>query len=279
MLNLLLTVLVIGALGYLWGKVESLESRMPAPPQAPEAAAAPTSSAVSVSGTSGNNAGSPCGPGKPTVDFLDNFSGSSSLSNYIYYPLFSGNPTSAQDQGFSVANGELLDSPAQTYVLLKNEKFPFNMTHYTVEADFKMETRSTNNGLFGLTFLEQPNDAGYVFEWNGNWEHNPPHWQVQKDPGSSGNGFTYLPPAGFGKGKSDPEYKLGTWAHLKVVVAKDGTFNCSVNLNDGKGEQLVYSVKDTLGNPFTMGGVGFREVMAAPNQLHMRNFHVFGCND
>jgi len=172
----------------------------------------------------------------------------------------------------------LLDSaPNQSYVLLNSAQFPANLSAYTVEADFNMATRSSSTGLFGLTFLEQPNDAGYIFQWNGNPENTPPHWQIQKDAGSSGNGFTYLPPAGFGAGVAAPTYTPGNWVHLKVVVVGGTTFNCYVNLYDGNGDQLVYSLTDTLGAPYTSGEVGFREVMVSPNSLQMRNFHVFAC--
>ncbi|HTC22161.1 MAG TPA: hypothetical protein VK859_14990, partial [bacterium] len=212
-----------------------------------------------------------CGSGSTTSQFLDTFPNSASLTNYTYYPIYSGTASTAAAQGYSVAGGELLDSaPNQSYVLLNSAQFPANLSAYTVEADFNMATRSSSTGLFGLTFLEQPNDAGYIFQWNGNPENTPPHWQIQKDAGSSGNGFTYLPPAGFGAGVAAPTYTPGNWVHLKVVVVGGTTFNCYVNLYDGNGDQLVYSLTDTLGAPYTSGEVGFREVMVSPNSLQMR---------
>ena len=220
---------------------------------------------------------STCTTGSPVTNFLDTFPNAASLSNYSYFPLFSGVTVTAASLGYSVSGGELMQSPEQSYVLLNSAQFPYNLSDYTVEADFKLDTRSSNTGLFGITFLEQANDAGYIFQWNGNSENNPPHWQVQKDPGSSGNGYSYIPPGGFGAGLASPVYTPGNWVHLKVVVVGGTNFYCYVNLYDGNGDQLVYSLTDTLGPPFTSGGVGFREVSTTPNEFHMRNYHVFTC--
>ncbi len=222
-----------------------------------------------------------CGPGQVLFQFLDTFNSDASLSNYAFYPIFTATPVPPASLGFSVSGNELDETASGStgsYAQLNSSLFPNNLGSYTVEADFKLDTRSSNTGLFGLTFLEQPNNSGYIFQWNGNFEHKPPHWQIQKDPGPSGTGFTYLPPAGFGTGAATPVYTPGNWVHLKVVVVGGTTFNAYVDLYDGNGPQLVYSLTDTLGPPlFTSGEVGFRGVMASPNELHIRNFHVYAC--
>ena len=219
---------------------------------------------------------STCVSGSYTAQFIDTFPDSSSLSNYTFYPVLSGVPSTSTALGYSAAGGELQDTPAQSYVALNGAQFPYNLGDYTVEADFKMDTRSSNTGLFGLTFLEQADETGYAFQWNGNPENATPYWQIQKDTGSSGAVSTYLPPSGYGTGAATA-YTPGDWVHLKVVVMGGTTFYCYVNLYDGNGDQLVYNLTDTLGSPFTTGGAGFREVMASPNLLHIRNFHVFAC--
>lgn len=226
---------------------------------------------------------SACGSGTPTVQFMDSFPNSSSLSNYSYYQLYGTTPVTPASLGYTVPGGELLDTTSgatiTSYGLTNGTLFPYTSTDYTVEGDFKVDSR-TIWYLFGITFLEQSSNSGYAFQLNGNPEQTGgiPHWQIQKDTGGpSGSGLTYLPPSGYGTGLTTPTYTPGNWIHLKVVVTGGTQFNCYANLYDGNGDQLVFSTTDTLGTPYTAGGVGFRNMMSGPNNFHLRNFHVFSC--
>jgi hypothetical protein len=221
--------------------------------------------------------------------FLDAYPNSTSLSNYVFYPFSTPTPTTAAALNFTVpSGGGEMDQTANStypsevsYVLVGNSVYPNSLSDYTVEADFKIDARTSGSGLFGLCFLEQANVEGYDFQWNGNDENNPPHWQLEKDPGPVGGSYTYLPPASFGGGVGTPVYTPGNWVHLKVVVSSGGTvFNCYANLYDGNGDQLIFAnTSDSTGAPvYTFGEVGFRiESLYNPNAVHIRDYHAFTC--
>ena len=219
--------------------------------------------------------------------FTDDYPSNASLSNYTYYTEGSPVSTTASALNFSVNGGELQEAATnvnygtRAYVMVNNAQFNSSLTDYTVEADFKIDARTNNYGIFGLEFLEQSNVTGYLLEWNGNVENNPPHWQVEKDTASAGSSYTYLLGSGFGTGLSTPVYTPGNWAHLKVAVSGGGTtFNCYVDLYDGKGDQTLFAnLTDTTGAPvFTSGGVGFRGgYLQTPNLMHVRNFSASVC--
>ncbi len=264
----------------------------PLGPQTPTPTPVPTLTAGTPTPIPTLTTGSPtpeissCGS-TPLNQFLDTFGGSSSLLNYSFFPFGSSVTTSAASLNYSVNPGELQEATTagaaiHSYVMVNSAQFSHTLSNYTVEADFNLAHRTDNYGLFGVEFLEQPNVTGYIFQWNGNVEHGAtPHWQIEKDPGSSGSSYTYLPPSGFGTGTATPVYTPGNWVHLKVVVSGGGTtFNCYVNLYDGNGDQLVFAnATDTTGGTvFTSGGVGFRsEELVDPNLLQIRNYHAFTC--
>jgi hypothetical protein len=254
----------------------------------------PSSTATATATATATTSGTPspeissCGT-TPTYSFLDSFPSSASLSNYVFFPFGSATTTTAAALNFTIPGGggemdETANStyPAEvSYVLVSSSAFPNTLSNYTVEADFKIDALTTGSGLFGLCFLEQSNAEGYDFQWNGNDENNPPHWQVEKDPGAAGSSYTYLPPASFGGGVATPVYTPGNWVHLKAVVSSGGTvFNCYANLYDGNGDQLIFAnTSDSTGAPvYTSGEAGFRiESLYNPNALHIRNYHVFTC--
>ena len=220
--------------------------------------------------------------------FTDNYAGAGSLSNYTFYPGGSSTPTTPAALNIAVNSGEMQEAATNinygthAYGMVNNAQFNSSLSDYTVEADFKIDARTNNYGLFGIEFLEQPNVEGYLFMWNGNIEHGAtPHWQVEKDNGPAGSSYAYLSGSGFGTGAASPVYTPGNWAHLKVVVSGGGTtFNCYVDLYDGNGDHLVFgNLTDTTGAPvFTSGGVGFRgDYLQTPNLLHIRNFSANVC--
>ncbi len=258
----------------------------PTPTSTPTSTCTPTITPTGIYLTPTNTPAIVCGSNQQLVEFLDTFPSSASLSNYTFYTLGSAVSMTAASLNYAVNGGELQQSSSagatlHSYVQLNAAQFSWAYSNYTVEADFKLDHRTDNYGLFGLEFLEQANVTGYIFQWNGNSENGAnPHWQIQKDTGAGGSAFTYLPPAGFGTGLAAPVYTPGNWVHLKVVVA-GSTFYCYVNLYDGNGDQLVYSLTDTTASPpYTSGGVGFRtEFLLDPNMAHIRNYHVYTCID
>ncbi len=223
-----------------------------------------------------------CGPGQTLVEFQDDYPNSGSFSNYTFHPFGGSSSATAASLGYSIpAGGGQLNEvppPGVSYVSVNGAQFPTNLSDYTVQADFNLAQHTDSSGLFGIEFLEQPNVTGYIFQWNGNpsnGDGGTPDWEIQKDTGAGGSGFTYIK-----QGVAAPVYNFGQWVGLKVVVSGNGTvFNAYVNLYDGNGYQLIYSgVTDTTGSPFTSGGVGFRtEGLFGTNQVSIRNYLAYTC--
>ncbi len=153
-------------------------------------------------------------------------------------------------------------------VLLKDSFLTPNFSEYIVEGDGKIDIHNTHAD-FGILFRGTKSGSYYTFLWNGNPENNPPHWQVAKfDRGPSN--FSY-PGGTFGGGQSVPVYKPGDWVHFKVICKGDH-FWCFVNLFDGKGNHLVFEIKDSS---FASGTVGFHaDFIQLPNKAYFRNLNV-----
>jgi hypothetical protein len=170
-----------------------------------------------------------------------------------YYPNL--NPA------FSVADGSLECSFQSTVFdvgLIKGSLVSFNLSDYTVEADFTADNIS-NQPIFGLVFRGKMEDAWYSFQWNST-ETMGVMWQMERHGGGSGSIYP-------GYGKKTPAYQPGSTVHLKVVC-RDGMFSCYVDFNDGAGERRIYTVPDYT---FLMGGAGVRVTgIAGSNGLRSR---------
>ncbi|HTC20276.1 MAG TPA: hypothetical protein VK859_05465 [bacterium] len=215
----------------------------------------------------------------PCASYADNFSNSGALStNYDFFDAGTQAAGTAAGEGYAITGGYLEDTAGGTtggLAVVKDALFSHSLADYTVQADFEMDSYQGNLGVFGLAFLTGSNGSFYCFQWNGDASNacgNPGEWEIEKNTGSPSVSFTY--PAGFCV--TNPGYTLGTFVHLKVVVAGDN-FKCYVNYNDGNGDHLIFNTTDSTA-PYTSGGTGVRTYgILSPNVARVGNFSVTTC--
>ena len=184
--------------------------------------------------------------------------------------------TTASGADYQITGGILEVAPATStnnggLAIVNNAFFSHSLSSYTAEADFEMDSYQNSEGVFGVAFNTGSNGSFYCFQWNGNIGNangGTPDWEIEKNTGTPSVSFSYPASRSTSYG-----YTLGTWVHLKVVVA-GSNFQCYVNHNDGTGDHLIYSVTDSS-SPYTSGGAGVRTYgINSPNVARIDNLFL-----
>jgi hypothetical protein len=184
--------------------------------------------------------------------------------------------TTASGADYQITGGILEVAPTVAsnnggLAIVKDALFSHSLSNYTVEADFELDSYASGEGLFGIAFHTGSNGSFYCFQWNGNFSNadgGTKDWEIEKNTGTPSVSFTY--PA---SGSTSYGYTLGTWVHLKVVVAGNN-FQCFVNQNDGTGDHLIYNITDSS-SPYLTGGAGVRTYgVNSPNVARIDNLFL-----
>ncbi|HVZ79790.1 MAG TPA: hypothetical protein VHE12_03205 [bacterium] len=218
-----------------------------------------------------------CGASSVTL-YSDDFSNSSTFSNYESFERTTGRPMS-----FQITGGEFLMTPdsatglytgaSSAMVQIKDAILSHSLSNYTLEFDSKMDLLS-GSGFFGAAVRSSfsgSNMSCYSFILNDNAENPVPYWQVLSNYGSYGNSYQYFG-GGYGTGASVPTYTAGTWAHFKVVCQGS---NFAFYVDTGSGTTYLYGFGDTT---YPTGSVGFSVCcLRNPNLVHFKNLVVTSC--